>query len=71
MKEILRSNDPVLMSFAASVLEDAGIQHAVADTQMNVIDGSIGAVQSRLLVDENHLDSARELLTDAGVSVES
>ena len=71
MKEILRSNDPVLMSFAASVLGDAGIQHTVADAQMNVIDGSIGAVQSRLLVDEHHFDTAHELLVDAGVSLDS
>lgn len=71
MKAILRSNDPVLLSFAASVLEDAGIRHSVADTQMNVIDGSIGAVQSRLLVDEDQYSDARGILTDAGVSVES
>lgn len=71
MQEILRSNDPVLMSFAESVLRDANIRHALADTQMSVIDGSIGAVQSRLLVDDGQVDAARQLLTDAGVSLDS
>jgi len=71
MIEILRSNDPVLMSFAASVLQDEGIRHTVTDTHMNVIDGSIGAVQSRLLVERDQFDAAERLLVDAGVSVES
>lgn len=71
MIEILRSNDPVLMSFAASVLLDAGIRHSVADSHMSVIEGSIGALPSRLLVERNQYDAAHRLLADAGVSIES
>jgi hypothetical protein len=67
MIELLRSNDPVLISFTASLLEDAKIQHAVADSNMSVIDGSISAVQTRVLVAEDQYDAARELLADAGV----
>lgn len=67
MRELLRSNNPVVLSFAASVLADAGIQHTVADTHMNVIDGSIGAVASRILVDPDRFEEARRLLDDAGV----
>jgi hypothetical protein len=70
MVELLRSNDPVLISFAASVLKDAKITHSVADSHMSVIDGSISAVTNRVLVAEDQLDTARELLTDAGVTVE-
>ncbi|HCT77808.1 MAG TPA: hypothetical protein DGT23_14700 [Micromonosporaceae bacterium] len=32
MRELIRSNDPVLISFATSLLTDAGIQHTVTDT---------------------------------------
>jgi hypothetical protein len=67
MIELLRSNDPVLISFTASLLEDAKIQHLVADSNISVIDGSISAVQTRVLVAEDQLEAARQLLTDAGV----
>jgi hypothetical protein len=67
--ELLRSNDPVLISFATSLLEDAEIEHSVADSHMSVIDGSINAVTNRILVVEDRIDEARGLLTDAGVSV--
>jgi hypothetical protein len=67
--ELLRSNDPVLISFATSLLEDAEIEHSVADSHMSVIDGSINAVANRILVVDERLDDARGLLADAGVSV--
>lgn len=69
MKELLRSNDPVLISFATSLLQDAEIEHSVADSHMSVIDGSINAITNRILVAEDRYDDARQLLGDAGVSV--
>ncbi|TDV54988.1 DUF2007 domain-containing protein [Actinophytocola oryzae] len=67
MIELIRSNDPVLISFAASLLADARITHSVADSHMSVIDGSINAVTNRVLVAEDQYEAARELLADAGV----
>jgi len=69
MIELMRTNDPVLISFATSVLGDAGIPHTVADSHMSVIDGSIGAIPRRIMVAEDHSADARELLTEAGVEV--
>jgi putative signal transducing protein len=69
MIELLRSNDPVLISYAVSLLEDAKITHSVADSHMSVIDGSIGAITNRVLVAEGEVAAARELLVDAGVEV--
>ncbi|HET9142140.1 DUF2007 domain-containing protein [Actinophytocola sp.] len=69
MIELMRTNDPVLISFATSVLDDAGIAHSVADGFMSAIDGSIGAIQRRIMVAEDRRDDARALLTDAGVTV--
>jgi Putative prokaryotic signal transducing protein len=69
MIELLRSNDPVLVSFVDSLLSDADIQHSVADSNMSVIDGSIGAVQTRVLVAEDEAEHARQLLADADVNV--
>jgi Putative prokaryotic signal transducing protein len=71
MQELIRSNDPVLMSFVTSVLTDAGIEHAVLDSHMNVIDGSINAVTNRILVHPDDLDEARRLLSEAGVALET
>jgi hypothetical protein len=67
--ELLSSNDPVVVTFAVSVLRDAEIEHSVADSHMAVIDGSIGAITNRILVPEDVFDEAAALLTDAGVSV--
>ena len=50
MREFLRSNDAVLISFAQSVLREAGIGSLVADQHMSVVEGSIGAFPRRLLV---------------------
>jgi Putative prokaryotic signal transducing protein len=68
MIELLRSNDPVLISFATSLLSDAKIQHSVADSHMSVIDGSINAVTNRIMVAEEQYEAAKELLADAGVT---
>jgi hypothetical protein len=67
MIELLRSNDPVLISFIESLLQDAKITHTIADGHMSVIDGSIGAIPRRVLVAEDQLEAARELLADADV----
>jgi Putative prokaryotic signal transducing protein len=68
MIELLRTNDPVLISFATSLLADAGIDHTVADAHMSVIDGSIGALPRRIMVVDDRLTEAQGLLADAGIS---
>ena len=65
MIELLRSNDPVLLSFLSVLLKDAGIAHFVADGHMSILDGSIGAIPRRLLVEDGEIDTARRLLLDA------
>jgi hypothetical protein len=70
MIELLRSNDPVLVSFVTSLLLDAGIEHNVADSHMSVIEGSIGALPGRILVPESRYNDAARLLADAGVPID-
>lgn len=67
MVELLRSNDPVLMSFVESLLADAGIEHTVFDAHMSVMEGSIGALPRRIAVAESQYEDACRLLADAGV----
>jgi len=65
MREVLRSNAPVVMSFAQSVLQHAGIDNFVADQHMSIAEGSIGAFPRRLLVASPDWAAARQLLADA------
>ena len=67
MHELLRSNDAVLISFAESLLREAGIVCLVADQHISVIEGSIGAFPRRLLVQADDASKARQVLTEAGL----
>lgn len=65
MKELLLSNDAVLISFVEALLKDAGIGFMVADQNMSVVEGSLGILPRRLLVKSDDFTAARRLLTDA------
>jgi hypothetical protein len=67
MQELLRSNDAVLISFAESILRQAGIASLVADQHMSVLEGSIGAFPRRLLVEGQDFSAAHRALTQAGL----
>ena len=66
MKEILRSNDVVFLSWADAMLRADGIDAVVFDNHAAVLDGSISAVQRRLMVSDQDHARARQLLTEAG-----
>lgn len=65
MRELIRTNDPVLLSYVEALLADAGIEGAVVDNNMSVLEGSIGVLPRRVLVREAALETARQLLRDA------
>lgn len=70
MEEIIRTNDLVLISFIESLLREVGIEYLVADQNMSVIEGSLGILPRRILVEADRADEARKLLVDAGVGDE-
>jgi hypothetical protein len=70
MIEIIRTNDAVVISFAQSLLRDAGIESLVADENMSVLDGSIGILPRRVLVTNDDEAAARQILSDAGMASE-
>jgi hypothetical protein len=51
----------------SALLKEAGIAFTVLDTNMSVMEGSIGVLPQRVLVEEISVDKARALLTEAGV----
>ena len=70
MKELMRTNDAVVISFVESLLKDAGIGCLVADQNMSVLDGSIGILPRRIMVIEDDMAAARRILADAGIANE-
>jgi hypothetical protein len=66
MRELLRTNDPVHLSWAMATLAQAGIACLVLDQHTSVVEGSIGAIQRRLVVAEGDYRRARTLLTAQG-----
>lgn len=59
MEELLRSNDPVYLSFVRHVLAEQGIDYLELDQYMAALEGSIGAIPRRLLVAAEDLARAR------------
>jgi hypothetical protein len=70
MQEIIRTNDVVTLSLAESLMKDAGIHCMIADQSMSVLEGSLGLLQRRLLVEDERADEARQILKDAGLAAE-
>ncbi|MGH6767756.1 MAG: DUF2007 domain-containing protein [Xanthobacteraceae bacterium] len=70
MREIVRTNDPVLVSVIEALLKGAEIPHLVLDQNMSVLEGSLGILPRRVLVGDADVAAARRLLVDAGLSHE-
>jgi len=68
--ELLRTNDLVLISAVESLLRAAGVGCFVADQHMAAVEGSLGFLPRRILVDRNEAERARRLLTEAGLAGE-
>ena len=67
MRDLLRTSDPVLVTFVEALLGDAGFGFYSADTHISVMEGSIGAFPRRIQVTDADLAGARQILSDAGL----
>jgi hypothetical protein len=70
MRELIRTNDAVLVSAVGALLDGAGIHHLVFDQNMSVLEGSLGILPRRVLVAEEDVQPARRLLEEAGLGHE-
>jgi hypothetical protein len=70
MRELVRTNDAVLITAIEALLNGAEIKHLVVDRNMSVLEGSIGIFPRRILVDEDEFEAARKLLREAGFAAE-
>ncbi len=70
MRELVRTNDIVLVTAIEALLNGARIRHVVLDQNMSVLEGSLGILPRRILVAEEDARAARRVLTDAGLAHE-
>jgi hypothetical protein len=66
MRELVRTNDAVVISAIEALLKSANIGHMVVDRNMSVLEGSIGIFPRRILVEDDQIEAAWTLLEDAG-----
>lgn len=69
MREVLRSNDLVLISYALHLLSEEGIDAHVFDNYISAVEGSIGAFPRRIMVAGERLDDARRVLGNASLTI--
>jgi len=66
----MRTNDMVLVSAVGALLDGIDIHHLVLDSNMSVVEGSLGVLPRRILVHDDDAKAARRLLTEAGLGHE-
>jgi hypothetical protein len=65
MKELTRTNDAVRLSWLQALLQEAGIAALVLDNHTSIVEGSIGAIPRRVMVDDADHFRATALLAAA------
>ena len=66
MRELIRSGDPVKLSFLTALLADAGIDSLILDTHASIMQGSLDILPQRMMVANDDLALAQAVLIEAG-----
>ncbi len=70
MKELLRSNDLVYLSYVTHLLSEEGVEHVLLDAYTSAVEGSIGAIPRRLMVESGDIERARRILGNASLTIQ-
>lgn len=65
MRELMRVNDPVLISYVEALLRGAGFDPVFLDRNMSILEGSLGILPCRVLIGEDDWTAARRLIENA------
>jgi len=65
MKELIRANDPVLLSWVVATLSGENIDAVILDTHTSVLEGSVTAIERRVMVVDEDYARARRILDAA------
>lgn len=66
MRELLRTNDLVRLSYLEALLRGEGMEPLVLDGHMSVLEGSAGAIPRRLMVVDEEYSAAKAALEAVG-----
>ncbi len=69
MMEIMRTTNPVDISYVEALLKEADIFVAVFDANISMVEGSIGMFPRRIMISDEDCDEVRRLLR--GTELES
>ncbi|ABS62346.1 conserved hypothetical protein [Parvibaculum lavamentivorans DS-1] len=64
MKELIRTNDPVLLSYLVHRLGEVGIEPFQMDMHMSLMEGSLGILPKRIMVVDEDYEDARKILDE-------
>ena len=70
MRELLATNNRVTISFVEALLDSAEIDYLILDQNMSILEGSLGIIPCRVMVDSGKWRIAVNLMRDAGVDNE-
>ena len=68
MKELLRTNDLVLLSRLEALFAERDLRLFVADAHMSATEGSVGFLPRRVMVVDDEEAEARALIVEAGLA---
>jgi putative signal transducing protein len=71
LKELLRTNDVVLLSFLEVRLREVGVEPFILDTNASIVEGSLGILPRRLMVIDEDYDLAAKTVVEAEQEISS
>jgi len=66
VRVVMTTNCPVRLSFVMALLRDAGVEPLTFDSHVSAMEGSIGAIPRRVMVDDADEAQAMRVLREAG-----
>jgi hypothetical protein len=70
LKELVRTNDMVLITLIEALLKEQSIEYIVLDQNIIVFEGYIGILPRRIMTVNDDYDQARRILIDAEIGIE-
>lgn len=70
MKLLIRTTNAITLDYALTLLRDRGLSPLVLDQHMSMVEGSLGVLPRRIMIDDAEEVAARRTLTEAGMGHE-
>lgn len=65
VRELIRTNDPVFISYLKHRLREEGIEPFELDSHTSIVEGSLGILPRRIMVADEQYEGARKILDEA------